>query len=226
MTMKFRDSNSLLDIKSLIDNSTSARTILWQSINDNRVVYAIEDYQINDEDQIVQLMIKDYKDDIDVNKTIYIKLSYRETLFKAHVMSLVDNKLSLFVPKDVKTQELRSKPRIQFSAGDEKFVTISLENGLSKVKVQSLKFKVVDISESGISILVSDQNKTIFEKSQKVVLTHFGEFELPDPIFIEAKYSHHFRYRHRGKSVSSNKTGFAFHVLISPQYLDVFVNVF
>jgi hypothetical protein len=119
---------------------------------------------------------------------------------------------------------MRETPRSKFKPNDEKIVTISFDNELTHGARQSLRFKAVDIAENGMCVLISDNNKNIIEKSERLILTHLGNYELPEPIAIEKKYINRIRYRSKGRNVIANRSGLKFETPLSAQYIDLFVN--
>ena len=204
--MKFRDTTSVKNITSLIKNTAPENSVVWQTINGNRVVYAVDEIQLNEVLKTLKLVIKDFEHNLLVDEIIYIKLSYRETLFKARVINLSGNVLSLYLPTEVKTRELRASERFKFKPKDGKFLTFNISNKQTTI-VQKMKVKVVDISDQGLSVLLSAENKNFLSNASKIELTYLGYIELMFPLKADIKYIQHLKYRDAGKVVFANRAG-------------------
>ena len=222
MESKFRETKIIGDIKSLVRNSSERDTIVWQNDGHRRIIYNVKEFVFNEGLQTLQLTLDDYDGDFDETQTIYVKLSYRDTIFKGHVLSFLGSKLALYLPKDVRTQELRSGPRKKFKASDEKFVSISVQSDFSPNAAQSLNLRVIDISEKGMSLLVSDSNKALLESSVTLCVTHLGAYKLNEAIHFQVKYMNRIRFRLNGKSVSSIRAGIALASPINDMHLQLF----
>lgn len=227
MDIKFRDTESLIDIQSLLRGTTAQETIVWQthSKTGQRIKYCVSEFDFIEPAQTVELKLKDFKNDLDMYETIYIKLSFRDTVFKADIINIRGDMLSIFVPIHVKTQELRSFARKKFKPKDDKVVTFSMANDITFGARQSLSFQVVDISQIGVCILISDKNKQLIETSDELYITQLGAFELPEPVQIDLKYLSRIRFRSKGKTKLSNRAGISFSQKIPENFLnDFYIN--
>ncbi len=204
--MNFRDTSSVKDITSLIKNTAPDNSVIWQTINGNRVVYSVDEILFNETLKTLKIIIKDFEHNLLVDETIYIKLSYRETLFKARVINLSGNVLSLYLPTEVKTHELRASERFKFKPKDGKFLTFNISNKSTTI-VQKMKVKVVDISEQGLCVLLSNENRNFIKNASKVELSYLGHIELMFPLRADIKYTQHLKYRDAGKVVYANRAG-------------------
>lgn len=207
--LAFKDTDSYLEIDAILKNSNESTTILWQNKEESkRVVYGISKLKYNETIQTIQFYVKDYDFDMEEDKVVYIKLSYRQTVFKGEVVSIEGNVVTIYFPKDVKAQELRSVPRKEFRVKDEKNVILKIASKETSDKSIDLIFKVLDISKEGICLVVSDNNRQYLKNTEKHLLTHLGEVELPKGVFLELKYIQKYRYRHRGQLHIVNRAGF------------------
>jgi hypothetical protein len=207
--LAFKDTDSYIEIDSILKNSDESTTILWQNKEDEkRAVYAISKLTYNETIQTIQFSIKDYQFDMNPKKVVYIKLSYRQTVFKGEVVSIEGDIVTIYFPKDVKAQELRSSPRQEFRVKDDKNVILKIAPKVESDKSIDLIFKVLDISKEGICLVVSDNNRQYLKNTKKHLLTHLGEMELPKGVFLELKYIQRYRYRHLGQLHIVNRAGF------------------
>jgi hypothetical protein len=207
--LAFKDTDSFMEIDAILKSSNESTTILWQNKEESkRVVYGISKLKYNETIQTVQFYVKDYDYDMEEDKVVYIKLSFRQTVFKGEIVSIEGNVVTIYFPKDVKAQELRSSPRKEFRVKDEKNVILKIAPKASSDKSIDLIFKVLDISREGICLVVSDNNRQYLKNTEKHLLTHLGEIELPEGVFLELKYIQKYRYRHLGQLYIVNRAGF------------------
>jgi len=215
MDIKFRETNNSKDILGLMKNAPVTKSILWQTVDGKRVVYAFEDLVIFEPLRTFDITLKNYNDDLLISEIIYIKLGRSETLFKASVINIDHNKLSIFIPETVKTIEFRETPRVKFRPRDEKYLILQIESELMLSANQNLKLKVTDISEAGVCVLVGDNNISILENALMVSLVELGTLELLVPIRMSLRYTQRIRFRSEGKEVVTNRVGFKFEGEIS-----------
>jgi c-di-GMP-binding flagellar brake protein YcgR len=209
MIENYRKTMSVREIMQLLKNSRPEKSLIWQNQGDSRVVCAVESLVFNETLNTMQVSVLKYRTPLIKDETLYVKASYRDTVFKAKIISIIGNRISLYIPIEVRTLEERRHPRTSFKPKDEKTVIISLGDLLSEVS-HVLRFSVIDISETGISILFSDKVKPIFENSQQYILTYLGEDLLDQPVVMDLKYAKTMKYRSRGKIIQANRAGFKF----------------
>ena len=147
-------------------------------------------------------------------------------MFRSTIHALGKSKISLKYPKplDVKTIELRKFPRISFDPNKECFVTLSFRNFSVGQDDYELNFQLLDISQNGLCLIVSTQNKSLMQDySYDLYLTHLSNTEISTPIELEKKYIEPFRYRKNGKSVFSLRVGMKLLKKLDKDTMDNFV---
>ena len=224
MKLKFRNSDSLAEIVNIVKLSTADRTVLWQNKNGKRAVYGPSQIFYDESLHTIQFQIKNYDFSILVDEIIYIKLSYNESLFKGQVLSTDQGLITIYLPEEVKTLELRQNKRTPFMPKDEKKVYVEVAKDVTSERRHRLAFTALDISTSGVSLIVSDNNKQLMESSGMHLLVALGAEELEEPIVMDYRYGQSFRYRIRGKTYMSNRFGFKFLDNINQAVLDHFVS--
>jgi len=224
MKLVFRNSDSLYEIVNIIKFSTPAKTLLWQNKNGKRTLYQPGQIIFDEALHLIQFQIKNYDFSILVDETIYIKLSYNESVFKGQVINVDHSMISVYIPEEIKTLELRQNKRISFMPKDEKKVHLEIAQEITSERVHHLAFTALDISAGGISLIVSDNNKQLLENSGKHLLTALGRHVLDTPVIMDLRYGQAFRYRIRGKTFMSNRFGFKFLSDINQSILDHFVH--
>lgn len=223
MKMIFRNSDSLHEIVGIIKQSTPERTIVWQNKGSKRNVYGVKQIFYDESAHMVKFQLSHYDFSMLVDELIYIKLSFNESLFKGHVVAVEHDIITVYLPEEVKTLELRGAPRTHFMPKDEKKVHMEVAQEITSDKSYHMAFTALDISETGISLIVSDNNKNLIESSGKHVLTDLGSIHLEKSILLDLRYGQAFRYRVRGKTYMSNRFGFKFLYPIDPAILNQFI---
>ena len=225
MKGKYRDADSLVEIDSILTESTTQECIIWQNILGQRVIYNILNIEKSENGKEVDFQLKNYQNDFEPSEAIYVKLKYRGTMFRSKMAKMIGDKVTLRFPlvADVKTIELRSEARTFFDLNEERFLSLAvLHNGIIQ-KEQIIKLQVIDISESGLCVLVSDKNKNFIQSSLILVLTHLGSEELNKPISLSQKYSSKFRYRKNGKGYFRIRVGFELQEKLKKSILSEFI---
>lgn len=223
MKMIFRNSDSLYEIVNIIQRSEAQRSFVWQNKSGKRRVYEISRLVYNEDLHLVQFQLKNYDFSILVDEVLYIKLSYNESLFKGEVVSIEQNLVSVYLPQELKTLELRQHTRSIFLPKDEKKVTFEIAPEITSDRAHTMAFTTLDISLGGISVIVSDNNKQLVETSGKHLLVALGPHALEEPIIMDLRYGQTLRYRIRGKTYMANRFGFKFLSRINPAMVDMFI---
>lgn len=225
MKGKYRDADSNQEIESILSEQVTEGCLIWQNIGGERVIYKIKNIEKSEDGKEIKFQILKYLDDFDLSGPIYVKLSYRGTMFRSEITDVRAGVLHLKFPlaADVKTIEMRGEPRISFDLNEDRFATLGVMHDGQWHKEQTLKFQVVDISESGICLLVSDVNKNYLKNSLTLAMIKLGAVELHLPILLTQCYSIPFRYRRKGKSVYAIRVGFKFESKISTKLINEFI---
>lgn len=208
MNLKFRNSESLDEIRNIIRFSEPATTIVWQNIGEQRNVYNCNLINIGDGAQDIKFHLKKYEDTILVDRPIYVKLSYNQSLFKGEVSAVEQNVVSVQLPQLVKTLELRQFSRECFLPKEEKKVSMEVATDMFEQKKHKLTFTLLDISNNGLSVIVSENNYALMKNFDHFELKSIGSKELDSPILLDKRYNQKFRYRSRGKVINANRFGF------------------
>ncbi len=86
----------------------------------------------------------------------------------------------------IKTQELRNYPRLKFRAAQDKFVT--LRSSTARESGSELKVRAMDISESGLGLVVSEQNRNFLKNNRILWVTGLQDSTLEHPVLAEVVY--------------------------------------
>jgi hypothetical protein len=220
----YRDTRSKGEILNTFSVSNPYESVMWQTVGGLRSIFEIEDIKINTTIRTAKLTLKDEHAIIDPGQPIYLKLSKNASIMKLRCLSNSYNEISIVLPDQMKSIENRTSPRIRFSPADERIATIVLTSEFTKSSTQALKFKLMDISQTGLSLIVSDENKELLIRSNGHYLTHLGENELATPIALDFKYLKNHTVKLRGRSYRTNRAGLMLSNGISKDALTAFAN--
>jgi hypothetical protein len=166
------------------------KNLLWQSILDERKITEIDEISFDLKARRVSVVCKENAELLDAKKDVYVKLAYKETVFKGKILKFRDKRVIISIPEEIKTQELRTYPRIRLSLEDEfaaqfsPFGPHSLLSATARINV-----RIVDISENGLGLIVSDKNRRLFKIGNDFWLAQIGEVSLPNKIIAKVVYN-------------------------------------
>jgi hypothetical protein len=218
----YRNTKSKVEILNTFSVSNPNMSLLWQTVNGKRSVFEIDDIKINTTIRTAKITLKDDEASVDPKEPIYLKLSKNASVMKLRCLNKSYNEISVALPEEMKSIENREFPRIRFKPTDERIATIVLTSEFTASSTQALKFKLMDISERGLSLIVSDENKELLVRSSGYYLTHLGESELSTPIALDFKYLKNHTLKVKGRSYRSNRAGLMLANGISQEALRAF----
>jgi len=210
MKGKYRDAESKEEVESILKEEVSDECIIWQNSFGERIIYDISCIVFGNLIKEFSLKVDNYSGNFDPKDVVYIKLSHRETMLKTTISKIEGDSLFLALPDEVevKTKEMRIEKRTPVHGVSEKVVTIKIDQGKTLKQDHSLRLEVVDISDSGICLFVSKQNKNFLENAHSIILTHLGESKMGSELIIKRRYTHHFRYKKLGRYTYASRVGF------------------
>lgn len=241
ITQKYRSSKSWKEIIKIVQKSSELEgNFIWQTSSSERLILSISKIEVLAELNVIKLIVESdeqlnakllagegQKSSLDKTLNLfdetYLKLAYRESVFKVTIFKIDGNQISILVPDEIKAMELRKSPRKKFKPKDEKMATMSLTINLTSNAQASLQFQVIDLSETGMSIVVSDKNLELIHNASKFLLEKLGESQLTFKVPAQLVYSHRLRYRYRKAIIRGNRVGFKFLDKIDKKELEKFL---
>jgi hypothetical protein len=186
----YRSSREYREILRILQKSTTLQdNILWQSHPHGKHIIPVQFLEI---DFIAREVLINFDEDqyqIDPSLPLYIKLGYRMTVFKIVQFRQNQNALNFSFPELVKTQESRNFPRHTFSPAQDKFVILkSSLTGHFHELGSELKVRVMDVSEKGLGLIVSEQNRNFIKHNRVLWISDLHENVLEEPIVAEVAY--------------------------------------
>ena len=210
MQGKYREAVSSAELESIFSSEELEDCMIWQNIYGQRNVYEVQDIELKLESKELRLKVKNYKNDFTTQEPLYLKLNYRGTLVKADIISESGSYITIDFPdiKSTQTIESRSEVREYFDLADDVLVTLLIKKPTKGQIDHVLRFQIADISNSGICLIISNQNKKFMEDATEMFITYLGSVKLEKPISIQRLYIKDFRYKKLGKNLFSGRCGF------------------
>lgn len=218
----FRETNSCDEIHSILKLSHAEESIVWQNENGKRNIFSLTYFKYFESIQTLELHLRNYDETLKVDETIYIKLSHRDAIFKAQVLGIEKDVLTLFVPSTLKAQELRSTPRLSLDIKLKKVVSVNIGSMENPLHANELDFITTSISKSGLCLIISDNNKMLFDNNDMYELTRLGRELLNFPIGLKQCWIQRYRYREGGKLFVAYRSGFEFNTDLSEHFISQF----
>ena len=186
----YRSSTEYREILRILQKSSVLQeNIFWQSQASSKNIIPIQFMEI---DFIAREVVINFDSDnfnIIHDQPFFVKLGYRTSVFKVVSYRLDNHSLSFPFPDVIKTQELRSSHRMAFNENQEKFVVLKSSVGNSPTDFGSeLKVRVLDISSSGLGIMISEQNRSFLKNNRLLWITSLQDHHLPRPLMAEVAY--------------------------------------
>jgi hypothetical protein len=220
---QYRTSSNWKEIIKIVEKSSHLPgNFIWQNTGEDRVLRNIQQLEVLPELNTMKIHLADEPDGLTLHQPAYLKLTFRDTIFKVNVLNIIGNVVSIVIPEEVKAKELRANPRTKFKPKDGKRVSMSLAVGIMSKSAATLDFQVIDLSEKGMSIVVSDENLEMIKNSPKILLDKLGTFDLTFKIPVELVYAHRLRYRYKGSIIKGNRVGFRFQDKLKKSFIDNF----
>lgn len=198
--------------------SKKGGSILWQNIGDEKIACEIERLEINLEINTLFLYLKD-KGKFDHDKPFYVKLSHRETIFKAVYLADFEEVLSVEIPDELLTKENRQDFRYKFKSTDRMTVTLSYEINLIKSSWQNIEYSLLDIGLGGMSLICHEKMASLLATVKTYYIDAINSKKLETPIEVSFLYSQKGKYKMSGKIVEQNRVGFKFNTKLTKSEL-------
>lgn len=187
----YRSSVEHREILRILQKSTTLEeNILWQSNALGKTVVPVHHFEIDFVSREVVIYYDAHLHRVDSNLTLYVKLDYRTSVFKVNDFRFGQNSIHFPFPAEIKTQELRTLPRVHFRPQQDKYVTLkaSTTSTLSKDSGASLTVRALDISEYGLGLMISENNRSFIKNNRILWVTSLQGESLQYPILAEVMY--------------------------------------
>jgi hypothetical protein len=163
---KFKHITKRIQIISAIEKASDFGGDIWQTAPDGRRILHI--LQLHIDIKSDKVVIKAYGiRDLDPKSPIFIRLSYRNIIFKLEprkfkILGL--EKLIFDYPEEMRALETRKGERYVLPFDSQISLSITKAARSISENVPDLEVRIVDVSESGFGILISAANKEYLKK--------------------------------------------------------------
>ncbi|MDA8791622.1 hypothetical protein N9N67_00175 [Bacteriovoracaceae bacterium] len=224
MLQNYRSSTSRKEILKILKDSSNANTsILWQAFPDHRTIYEINEIETDFPNGVIKVSLNQTEEPINESVPAYIKLSHRETIFKGKVLSYSGESITMSIPDEIKTTELREYPRFNFISDAEKYVVVGVVTDFMRNATQSLKVKLFDISTNGFGAVISEGNKKFFYQGAYVYLEMMDSLKVDPKRLGEVVYLETMTFRNAGKQQKGFKVGIKLIQPLTNNFLSFYV---
>lgn len=172
----YQISSSLQEIVSvLLNDSTLGQSIIWQTKEDSRVICDIASLDVEVNQKKITLTTVQPTYEIEPVRPVYIKLPFRQSVFKGRVLKIKGNKIELSLPHEIHWKELREKERLSFKL-NEHFAFIKPYIPHADIhSLPSFRVSILDITTNGLGFYVSGENESIFAVNKFIDLVGIDE---------------------------------------------------
>jgi len=206
----------------LLQSKDSSESIIWQTSTDERKIFKIQNINIDEVRKIIRFTFDEKVSELNRNALLYIKLAFRNTIFKGEIIKLANNYIFVNIPEEFQLEELREFPRFEFKSNEDKYASLSIKTDLISNSNLNLKVKLLNISQQGMGLAVSYANGDLI-KANSVFLQAIGKHQFEKPVNATIVYDEHMSYKQNGKAVKCLKLGAKLDIDISQELLQSFI---
>lgn len=187
----YRSSTEYREILRILQKSTTLEeNFLWQAHALGKTVIPIQHLEIDFVSREVVISFDSHRFQVDEELPLYVKLDYRTTVFKIMNFRQSPSSVHFSFPNMIKTQELRLFPRHNFKPHQDRYIGLksSMNSQFHKDMGSELNVRVLDISQYGLGLLVSEQNRHFLKNNRILWITSIQGKHLEYPILAEVVY--------------------------------------
>lgn len=185
----YRSSVEYKEILRLLQRaSTDRENFVWQTRPSHRSVLPIDRLEIDFVAREVCLKLLNPNHNLDPDLPLFVKLDHRSSVFKVTQYKVEKGTLHFSFPQEIKTLELRQHPRTVFHPNRDKTVSLRPSLGNHRDSGNGLNVRVMDVSNYGMGLIVSEQNRAFVKNNPIVWITHLDQVQLHYPVLAEVVY--------------------------------------
>lgn len=215
----YRSSLDYREILRILQKSTTLQeNFLWQSHALGKNVIPVHHFEIDFVSREVVVFFDPLRYKIDHELPLFVKLDYRTSVFKVSEYNERQNSVSFAFPKEIKTLELRGHPRVTIPQNKELAVGLKPSLSGSRDTGHELFVRVLDISQSGLGLIVSEHNRSFLKNNRILWITELGRYKLPAPLIGEVVYiNNELDSKLQNRKMKEMKVGIKLSGLLSPE---------
>ena len=196
------------------------QSMLWQGKSSHKIVFQFDIIELDTKNKKMIVTYNGASELIDPTCPIFVKLHFRETLFKGMVLDFDTNKLTINIPSEIHVREYRNSLRIGFFQDEETAEVKPLVPGGSSETSGSLNVSLRDISKKGLGLIVSSKNIHLFSPGFSVIFFGCSKYKLKTPVGGKVVYKVEYSQRSSGLSY---KVGIELDEMIPEDNFEVFI---
>ena len=185
----YRSSKDYREILRILQKASNLQeNFLWQTHAVGRSIIPMAHLEIDFVAREVVVFFDPERFKIDAEIPLYVKLDYRTSVFKITEFRQTLNSVHFAFPDEVKTLELRGKPRHMFLPNEDKVVSVKPSLSGKKESSTELNVRALDVSSEGLGLLVSEHNRSFLKNNRILWLTKLGDLSIEYPLLAEVVY--------------------------------------
>lgn len=170
--MKINHTKSQIEIRSLLLSAIFEAKIflIWQRTEDNNIQFQIEGKLDSIDEQGQMTFNLNESVEFDLEKDVFFAMTDSTLVFKIKVLKYNEKQIFTNLPEEAKYKERRKDKRKKYKIKDYKQVEL-LFIFKEGVKGDNVLSSVIDISKSGICLLVTKETLNQIETEKELVIT-------------------------------------------------------
>ncbi|WPU63846.1 hypothetical protein [Peredibacter starrii] len=186
----YRSSTDYREILRILQKASSLQdNFIWQSHAIGKSIIPIHHFEIDFVTREVVIYFDTQKYMMDNELPLYVKLDYHTSVFKVTDYRVGLDAVYFTFPALIKTMELRGTPRHSFQPNQDRAVSLKPTlTGMNRESSHELQVRVMDVSEAGLGLIVSEHNRSFLKNNRILWVTRLQDIQLQHPILAEVVY--------------------------------------
>ncbi|MCT4643082.1 MAG: hypothetical protein N4A33_12395 [Bacteriovoracaceae bacterium] len=226
MLENYRHSENAKEILSILKRSSgSEQSYMWVNLDGKRYKYEVINLEVNDEFFLMTMELESEKKRyFKAGNTYFLKLNYDHTVFKVHVISVVNNIITCQIPQQVFTIEKRHAPRVLIDASDYITVSIAIGSEIMPGSLQEFNFRIRDYSKGGFClVLYKKDHLELLTDSSSMYLTKINESLIRSKIMAKIAFVKRIKFKENGRIKSGFKVGIELNKPLQENEMQLFI---
>lgn len=210
-------------LRCLRSSDGNVGNLVWQNLKSHRALYSIVNITFENEGENARLSTLGGGVSLDVKRPVFVKISFRGSVFKAEIAYLDGDDIVIKIPEEIQVGEFRKHKRKNFQYQDERLVTLAFKSDFFQTARFHLNVRLMNLSPAGLGLLTSHQNKEVFGGNQEIFLQSLCSERLVEPIKLDIVHSSSVRFRSQGRDISGVRFGAKLETLLEKDFLAEFL---
>lgn len=177
------------EILKVLEQGYEARSsLMWQNFSSYRMIYTLQNTEMKSDSKELRLVLTGEAQKLDPKSPVYVKFPFLEMIFKGSVCEKNESGVVLDLPSEIHMREFREHVRSHFSFGETFAVVRPHESNLHGENMALFKAHLLDISQIGLGLFVSESHLRYFKRGQNLQFHEINGLKLPSPLVGEVAY--------------------------------------